>query len=316
MIEIVKMPEVQKLINMGKSGGEITYDEMNEILPEKLTASDKIDEILIILQEMGINIVDSRNEDEDEEGYDSNVCEIPNKSGKKRVMMNNGSDTLVDDPISLYLKEIGKVSLLSPNEEVKLAKEIEQGEKIIDDTVLYSKFMIYETEKMIERVKKGKASQHHILQLSKIYNFNSRDKKKLEKRFKNLNQLVEGTVHQMKEYVGELKKKNNTKDKKNEISSKINDIQNKFYNEIRKISINNEQIKIIKEKIEYSFNKIDEAEKQIEKIEEILKKSVKDIKKAGKLLEKGVSDSEKKFHEEYFEKSAINILDFYKDIKY
>ncbi len=310
MIEIVKMPEVQKLIALGKSGGEVTYDEMNEILPEKLTSSDKIEEIFSILQEMGINIVDQRSDEEFEEDVEFNE-----KQGKKKMMLNSGGNTLVDDPISLYLKEIGKVSLLSPNEEVKLAKEIEKGEKIIDDTVLFSKLMIYETEKMIEKVKNGKACQHHILQLSKLYNFNARDKKKLDRRFKNLNQLVEGTVNKMKEYLGELKRNGSNKNKKSEIFSLIDTIQNKFYNEIKKISLNNEQIKIIREKIELSFDKIFDASNKIKKIEELCKKPLKQIKKIGKILEKSTLKSEQQEAEKEFNLTTDDIIDFYKEIK-
>ena len=57
-MELEQLPEIQKIIHIGKANGEITYDEINDILPEKLTNSDKIDDVFILLNQYGIEIVE------------------------------------------------------------------------------------------------------------------------------------------------------------------------------------------------------------------------------------------------------------------
>jgi RNA polymerase primary sigma factor len=307
MIEIVKMPEVQKLIKLGKQGGEITYDEINEILPEKLTSSDNIDEILIILNEMGINVVESKTEDEiDEIDIDvENDFEEEKAVGKKKVVVNE-SENLIDDPISLYLKEIGKVSLLSPTEEIKLAKEIELGESLIDQAVLSSKFMIFEALRIIERVVSGKSRLHQVLKLSKIYNFNSKERKKLERRFESLENLVDESM---------IKIKALEKLKKYDAACELEKIEKNFHEEIKKIELSPDEISIIIKKIEIAASKIEDLKKYFNIVEKKCKKPVDEIKRAAKILERGVDKEERECHEENLKLSADEILEYYKEIK-
>ena len=57
-MELEQLPEIQRIVNIGKANGEITYDEINDILPEKLINSDKIDDVFILLNQYGIEIVE------------------------------------------------------------------------------------------------------------------------------------------------------------------------------------------------------------------------------------------------------------------
>ena len=307
MIEIVKMPEVQKLIKLGKQGGEITYDEINEILPEKLTSSDNIDEILIILNEMGINVVETKSDDTlDEAPPEAEAEYIEGKArGKKRVVVNE-SDSVIDDPISLYLKEIGKVSLLSPTEEIKLAKEIELGENLIDEAVLSSRFMLYEAAKIIERIKSGKSRLHQVLRLSKIYNFNSKERKKLERRFEILVKLVDDSMERIKS-CETLKKEG--------CQVEFSKFEKDFCEGIKKIDLSPDEISQIIKKIENAAVKTEEIEKNIKIIEKKCKKPVLEIKRAGRILERGVDKEEKECHEENFKRTSDEIVEFYKEIK-
>ena len=99
------VPEVKKLITLGKSNGEITYDEINDILPDKLLNSEKIDDIFILLNQLGIEVV--------EESTRKSTVITKKKKGqtsKKTASASGTSEdaTYIDDPIRLYLKEIGK----------------------------------------------------------------------------------------------------------------------------------------------------------------------------------------------------------------
>ena len=100
------IPEVKKLVELGKSNGEITYDELNDILPDKILNSDKIDDIFILLNQLGIDVVE-------EPSRRNDAAPLKKEKTHSKKSSSSPSETGVsDDPIRLYLKQIGKVSLL------------------------------------------------------------------------------------------------------------------------------------------------------------------------------------------------------------
>jgi RNA polymerase primary sigma factor len=116
----VKIDQVKDLVNHGKKEGELTYEEIMDALEDIDLDSEDIEKIYDIFSEMNIEIVNSKLEDDEEEDEDDE---------------NSGLDLSVpkgvgiDDPVRMYLKEIGKVDLLTADEEVELAKRMEQGDE-------------------------------------------------------------------------------------------------------------------------------------------------------------------------------------------
>jgi len=115
-----KIDEVKNLVNRGKKEGELTYEEIMDALEDIDLDSEDIEKIYDIFSEMNIEIVNSKLEDEeDEDDEDENSgldLSVPKGVG-------------IDDPVRMYLKEIGKVDLLTADEEVELAKRMEQGDE-------------------------------------------------------------------------------------------------------------------------------------------------------------------------------------------
>jgi len=127
---------VKKMIAKGKERGYITYDEINETLPQEQVSSEQIEDVLAQLSEMGINVVEG---EEKEEG-DANVAEAADagdssdKSDEAVSAVASGSEEIgrTDDPVRMYLREMGSVELLSREGEIAIAKRIEAGrEKMI-----------------------------------------------------------------------------------------------------------------------------------------------------------------------------------------
>ena len=130
--------DLEKLIALGKQKGYLTYEEVNQILPEDIISSEEIDEILTILGDEHIHLVDS------EKAQD--LEKLP-KPGSKESKADKAQEKLesatgmprsapMDDPVKMYLKQMGQISLLSREEEIKLAKEIELAEKEFQGAVL------------------------------------------------------------------------------------------------------------------------------------------------------------------------------------
>ena len=108
------------LISLGKDRGYITYDELNDALPKDRFSSEKIDTAVSSLSEMGIQLIES----EDAETFQQERNHVRHNP----VSETNNDDLLrTDDPVRMYLREMGNVELLSRDGEVELAKKIEQG---------------------------------------------------------------------------------------------------------------------------------------------------------------------------------------------
>ncbi|PEQ11116.1 RNA polymerase sigma factor RpoD [Novosphingobium sp. PC22D] len=121
---------VKKLIARAKRKGYITIDELNEALPQDQMNSDQIEDIYAAINEMGVNIVEN-DEDAQSEDDDDGPDEMePEDSGSQRVVVETKKKETVertDDPVRMYLREMGAVELLSREGEIAIAKRIEAG---------------------------------------------------------------------------------------------------------------------------------------------------------------------------------------------
>ncbi|MDG1069697.1 MAG: sigma-70 family RNA polymerase sigma factor, partial [Sulfitobacter sp.] len=117
---------VKKMIGDAREKGYITYDQLNTVLPPDQVSSEQIEDVMSMLSEMGINII----EDEEAEDEDKGGTDIATTDGPKEIVLGSGpSEKLdrTDDPVRMYLREMGSVELLSREGEIAIAKRIEAG---------------------------------------------------------------------------------------------------------------------------------------------------------------------------------------------
>src|SRR6056297_3219249 len=118
---------VKKMIADARERGYITYDQLNEVLPPDQVSSDQIEDVMSMLSEMGIQITEADEESEEEDKGATDLVETK-KAGEVTVA-SGGSEKLdrTDDPVRMYLREMGSVELLSREGEIAIAKRIEAG---------------------------------------------------------------------------------------------------------------------------------------------------------------------------------------------
>ena len=119
---------VKKMIGEARERGYITYDQLNQVLPPDQVSSEQIEDVMSMLSEMGINIIEDEEIEEEEKG----ATDLVAVTGGKDVALSSGETEKLDrtdDPVRMYLREMGSVELLSREGEIAIAKRIEAGSK-------------------------------------------------------------------------------------------------------------------------------------------------------------------------------------------
>jgi RNA polymerase primary sigma factor len=133
--ELADDPSVKKLLEYAKGKKSVSYDEVNDFLPDAIVHSDRIEEVIGLLEKHNIKLEEEEISLELEE-------EKPGKDRKKLIYSDKESS--VDDPIRLYLREIGKENLLTAEQEVELSKRMEEGENVIKGVIKNSGVLVRE----------------------------------------------------------------------------------------------------------------------------------------------------------------------------
>src|ERR1700753_2314739 len=120
---------VKKMIKQAKKRGFVTFDQLNEVLPSDTTSPEQIEDIMSMLSDMGINVSEAEDSDSEEDKDDGDdddsneLVEITQKAVTEVKKSEPGERT--DDPVRMYLREMGTVELLSREGEIAIAKRIE-----------------------------------------------------------------------------------------------------------------------------------------------------------------------------------------------
>ncbi|OGW58752.1 MAG: RNA polymerase sigma factor RpoD [Nitrospirae bacterium RBG_16_64_22] len=162
-----KMADVKHLISLGKEKGFLTYEELNDGLPAEIVSSDQIDSIMSMFGEMDIDIVEGppegfvrvtpEAEEGTEEAEEAEAGEpAPAEEEVEEYDLSPGALGKTDDPVRLYLREMGTVPLLSREGEIEIAKRIEAGEHEIAEVVLTLPNSLREIFSLAEQLRKNK----------------------------------------------------------------------------------------------------------------------------------------------------------------
>lgn len=163
-----KNKEIKKLLDMGVQRGYLTYEEVNELMPPEIITPDAIDEVMNLLSENEIEVIDSakrpKESDEEEEGEESAMMPgagVPGEDGEEVPVA--GDLARGADPVKLYLKKMGSVSLLTREGEVEIAKRIEEGEVDILRALLASKLGTLAIVDLGERLETGRTKVKDVI---------------------------------------------------------------------------------------------------------------------------------------------------------
>jgi RNA polymerase primary sigma factor len=159
-----KYDEVKELILMGKERGYLLYDEVNDLLPEGICTSDELDSIFSLFGSAGIEVIDTEQKFQDDSKRDDKKEEDSGEEGEFDFAALNLDKT--NDPVRLYLREMGTVPLLSREGEVEIAKRVEHGQRIVLKALSRSPLVVQEILNIGEQLKKKQISIRDVVSVN------------------------------------------------------------------------------------------------------------------------------------------------------
>jgi RNA polymerase primary sigma factor len=317
MSDITERSEVKELMARGREKGFLTYDEVNDALPSDI-ASDQIDDVMSMFGEHDIEVVD-----------DASKMKLPEKppepeaksdDDEKEEEEEDAGYGKSNDPVRMYLRKMGSVSLLTREGEVEIAKRIEEGEKEILEAVLRSPLAIREISELGEKLAKDKIRVREII---KDQGEESQaeaeeeepeevevaegaepavpgepEKPRLPREEERKKQAVLDSIVRIKKLQEkwldidtELFTKKMSEQKRKERRAARTKIEEKMLEELQEIQLNKKQIEKIVEKLKKLIRPVEDAERELWEWERRVEVPTQELKR---LVREAGSDADKK----------------------
>ena len=266
--------DVKRLIDLGKEKGYVTYDQVSDMLSPEAVSPEQLDDVMSIFGEMDIEVVDANQRvalsaqaedgapDEPEDGeveFDAEA-DVAGKTG---------------DPVRMYLREMGNVSLLSRDGEVEIAKKIEEGEEVVTDCVLSCSVAVQHVLDLGERIELGEIRAHEVI-----------------KGVDAEGDYVEEEVHEQRllEQIGKLRRavrerdgiaqkirKRVTADVRSGLERQLKRCRTKILKCLKELGLNRLQIDAVADSLKRDLRRIESAKSRVERYERQTGKTAQEI---------------------------------------
>ncbi|MDR3139637.1 MAG: RNA polymerase sigma factor RpoD [Treponema sp.] len=274
--EIALDPAVLKLIAYAKEKKTLSYEELSDYLPEHIANSDKIEQVLVLLDANNVQLIE-----EDSSGEDESESET-HKGGEteKRRLVYSDKESSVDDPIRLYLREIGRENLLTAEQEIELSKQMEDGENIIKGVIKKSGMIIPEFYHIAQKAFSKRDLRELNLSKKEITEHMT-ERRRLNQFYKETLRIILG---ELKSYI-EIKRRLITRGVNIFEDQELNAIRGHIMTAIEHAEIHPEEIADFSEKFIQAAKKIKRYKKEQDRIEKHLRvASLKELRVLGRGL--------------------------------
>ncbi|MBI5679102.1 MAG: RNA polymerase sigma factor RpoD [Planctomycetes bacterium] len=250
--------KIKHLVQKGKEKGYLTYEELNDMLPDDADISpEKIDDILMMLDELGIDLIDeteieSRDVADAEEApvfteVDLEFGEVPTITEK------------IDDPVRMYLTQMGEIPLLTRDEEIMLAKKIEITRKRFLKKVLHSDLSLATCLKILEDVNNGELSFDRTLKVNAMVD-NCKDE--ILEQFPRSSKILKTILQKNKDDYLRAKRKQTSEKERIKLLRVIRNRRRKGIDLLEEINIRTKRIQPLMKKLQEIVHEMEELETQ------------------------------------------------------
>ncbi|MFH2009695.1 MAG: RNA polymerase sigma factor region1.1 domain-containing protein, partial [bacterium] len=264
-------PSKESLLKQGQDNGFLTYDEVNKSMPEELSA-EQMEEWLSIFSEAGIELVDQASEakiDFDKMGELKKVKETEDA---------DGAYSKSTDPVRMYLRKMGSVSLLTREGEVEIAKRIEEGERRVLTVVLNSPLAVREIIQLGELLRKRKLRVRDVSR-----NFDDEDGEVDEDinidRIVKIIDRVRRMERELRRACEKASERGLSEGRRKKYNTNVKRIERDLFDSLSALRLNKRQIEAIVAKLKGLVARVEKAEAEVGVIEQQLGMSGKDLRR-------------------------------------
>jgi len=253
--------EIKKQVEgLAKEKGKVTYDDLNAIIPEE-TSSEDIDDLMVTLSGMEIEVVDELRVDE----ATQQIKQEKEALAKKMEMRKEAAHARLeraDDPVRMYLREMGRVPLLTKDQEVEIAKRIEIAEEELTEVLLNTPYTLKEVQMLTARLLAGRLN---LGQISAIEEPKDQDKfiKDLPRQISRINKL-DVQIEELSHRAQRANLSDKTRDKYHE---EIAELRRQQVDLVRRFQLKSKEIMKIARKIKGLKRRISTARDEIDRVE-------------------------------------------------
>ena len=275
-MELEQNPVIEKLLNYAKNKNIISWEEISAFVGEEFFKSPEMEKVFQLLTQNNIQVVESSLEEEEDDVLeeDDDIIrdddDIPEdeKDESKTKIVNGDKESSVDDPIRLYLREIGKENLLTGDQEVELSKQMENGKNIIENDIIKSGIIIPEFFAIAQKAF-TKIDLHEPGKGKKELNEEMTEKRRLKSSY---SEYIKPVLPEMKQYMAQKKL---LKD-----SGRMNEIfDDPLLKELKeKINPTLQNVTIQTEELDNFIKKFKDATKKIEEYHQKQEKKMKELR--------------------------------------
>jgi RNA polymerase primary sigma factor len=257
----------KKALELAKQKGKLTYDDLNEILPADGSSGDiskDIDEMMVMLSGMDIDVVDDLRVDAETRQIEKQKEKVAKRQEARRDATQSRMER-ADDPVRMYLREMGRVPLLTKDQEVAIAKRIEAAENDLTELLLGTPYTLKEIGMLAARILAGRLS---FGQISEIEEPKIQDKflKRLPVLMTEMSEFdtqIETQEKRARRSGLSAKSRKNIDDRVAEIRAQQADLVREFHLKNKEIMKIARKIKSLKRRISTSRDEIDRVEREV-----------------------------------------------------
>jgi RNA polymerase primary sigma factor len=253
---------LKSLLDSGKEKGFLTYDQVNDHLPDDDTNPEKIDQILILLEEQGIELIEEAEAEEKEleAAGAANVVDDEIRAELDLSFMDDEDSRRIDDPVRMYLTQMGEIPLLKRDQEIALAKKIEVTRKRFRRKVLECDGALRQVVDTLKRVHAGDLPFDRTIKVSLTENL---EKDKITARMPHNLHTLEHLMEQNEEEFSKVLDPRTDEDERRKLRRNLRVRRRKAVTLVEELSIRTQRVQPLMKKLEQISTRMDELEQQV-----------------------------------------------------
>ncbi len=293
MTSTAKRKELQQLIAMGKNKGFLTLSEVNDALPPDVFSPEDIDDMMMMFVQLDIRVVDEAKEDLPEARSRSGQTTPDGKAIRRRpaetaeFVASSDDDGLArtSDPVRMYLRKMGSVSLLTREGEVEIAKRIEEGETMVISAIMNSSFGVREVLEIGDALKRGRAKYKEVyreppfVEGEEAPNFEAIHAESIV-----FIDEVRRCDIEIRRVERQLRSKKLSDAKARKLREQLKSKKSEIYDAMRSVRLSKRQIDRIALRIQAAIGTVDQAARELKQFETRSKRSYDEVRELAEMV--------------------------------